>query len=268
MDTDTEEQLTPEYGSASTAAAITPKCARGGNSRLSSHIAALADGSIQVRLFEGLLRHERQAILSAAVYRQFVHNSVVAHQGDPADRLFLLIKGSARFFFITPDGRKVYLHWLTPGEIFGGSSLLTRPPTFVVSTEVSKGTHVLVWQRNIAHSLVTHYPRLLENALSVAYDYLVWYVASHLSLICHTARQRLTHVLVSLADGVGHKYPGGICLDITNEQLANTANITLFTASRLLSEFHRSGAILKSRGRILVCRRERLFSEAKNCESK
>src|SRR5947209_16893392 len=136
MVTETEEQLTPEYGSRSTAtAAITRKSARDRNSRLSSHVAALADGQIRVRLFEGLLRHERQAILSAAAYRHFMHNSVVAHQGDPADRLFLLIKGSARFFFIAPDGRKVYLHWLTPGEIFGGASLLTQPPTFVVSTE-------------------------------------------------------------------------------------------------------------------------------------
>jgi len=43
--------------------------------------------------------------------------------------------------------------------------------------------------------------------------------------------------LSSLASGIGRKCPDGIDLEITNEQLANTANITLFTTSRLMSEW-------------------------------
>jgi CRP-like cAMP-binding protein len=58
---------------------------------------------------------------------------------------------------------------------------------------------------------------------------------------------------------MGTKYPDGIHLEITNEQLANTANITLFTASRLLSEWQRSGAVVKARGRILLRHPEQLF---------
>jgi len=76
---------------------------------------------------------------------------------------------------------------------------------------------------------------LLENALSIASDYFTYYVATHVALTCHTARQRLAQVLVNLADGIGQQVPGGVQLDVTNEELANTANVTLFTASRLLS---------------------------------
>jgi CRP-like cAMP-binding protein len=47
--------------------------------------------------------------------------------------------------------------------------------------------------------------------------------------------------------------------DITNEELANAANITLYTASRILSEWQRTGAISKRRGRIVVRSTERLF---------
>jgi len=78
--------------------------------------------------------------------------------------------------------------------------------------------------------------------------------------VCHTARQRLAHVLVSLASGIGRKGPNGIDLDITNEQLANTANVTLFTASRLMSEWQRSGAVTKTRGRVLLRHPEQLLS--------
>jgi CRP/FNR family transcriptional regulator, nitrogen oxide reductase regulator len=202
---------------------------------------------------------DQNSILAAASYRRFSGQSVVANQGEPADQLFLLIKGSARYFFITSEGRKVYLLWLLPGEIFGAASLLARPADLLVSTETVKDSYVLVWERKTIRRLATRYPRLVENGLAIATDYLTWYLASHLGLLCHSARQRLAHVLVSLSNGMGRKCPNGIELDITNEQLANTANITLFTASRLLSEWQRGGAVAKSRGRIVLICRERLF---------
>jgi CRP/FNR family transcriptional regulator, nitrogen oxide reductase regulator len=52
---------------------------------------------------------------------------------------------------------------------------------------------------------------------------------------------------------------GGVQLDITNEQLANAANITLFTTSRLMGQWQRSGAVVKSRGKIILRSPEGLF---------
>jgi len=172
----------------------------------------------------------------------------------------LLINGSARYFFVTHDGRKVYLLWLTPGDIFGGTSLLTETAEFIVSTEVVKGAEVFVWPRHIIRSLAARLPRLTENVLSTASDYLVWYVASHLSLICHSARRRLANVLISLASAFGWRSSDGINIEVTNEQLANTANITLFTVSRLLNEWHRKGVLVKSRGKIVLRSPEKLFT--------
>lgn len=226
--------------------------------RRSEVVSLVADRS-GIRLLEGISRTDQNSILAAASYRQFSGNSVITEQGEPAGKLFLLIKGSARYFFIAPEGRKIYVHWLAPGEIFGGTSLLAKPSHYLVSAEIAKDSRVLVWERNIIRMLAARYPRLFENGLAIATDYLTWYVASHLGLVCHTARQRLAHVLVSLASGIGRKYPDGIHLDITNEQLANTANITPFTTSRLLSEWQRSGAVKKIRGGVLLRRPERLF---------
>ncbi|PYX28423.1 MAG: hypothetical protein DMG80_16655 [Acidobacteria bacterium] len=226
---------------------------------LRSDVASLIADRSRVRLLEGLSESAQNTILAAASYRRFSGHSVVASEGEPADHLFLVIKGSARYFVITPQGRKVYLLWLVPGEIFGGASLLAKPSDFLVSTEIAKNSSVCVWERKTIRSLATRYPRLVDNGLAIASDYLTWYLASHLGLLCHSARQRLAHVLVSLANGLGRKCPDGIQLDITNEQLANTANITLFTASRLLSEWQRRGAVAKSRGRVVLRRPERLI---------
>jgi CRP-like cAMP-binding protein len=220
------------------------------------------DASLRrARFLDGLSNSERNAVLERAEPRSCPVNSVIAEQGTVADRLFLLVTGCARYFFLTPEGRKVNLFLVLPGEIFGGACLLTKPAQFIVSTEITKASRVLVWQRDTIQDLAAQIPSLLENGLAIACDYLAWYLATHLSLTSDSARERLAHVLVSLGGGIGQKCATGISLEITNEQLANTANISLFTVSRLLSEWQRNGAVVKSRGKILLRSSERLFDK-------
>jgi CRP/FNR family transcriptional regulator, nitrogen oxide reductase regulator len=224
-----------------------------------TEVVSSATDNLKSRLLEGLTQPDLGLILTAATPRRFAANSVVLNQGDPADYLFLITKGYARHFFTTQEGRKVLLLWLGPGDVFGGASLLFRPSSYLLSTETVKDSCVLVWRRNTIRELARHYPALLENALSLASDYLSWFLAAHIALISHTARERVAGVLVSLAEGIGQKVPGGVKLDITNEQLANAANVTPFTASRIMSEWQRNGAIAKSRGSIVLRAPQRLF---------
>jgi CRP-like cAMP-binding protein len=180
---------------------------------------------------EGLAPLERKAILGAAAKRRFRANSVVTNQGHPADHLFLLTRGLTRYFIITEEGRKLLLKWLGPGDLFGGRTVLLSDSTYLCSTETVTDTSVLVWDRPTIRGLAARYPRLLENTLTTASDYVTWQLASHVDLACHTARQRVADVLVTLARTIGQKAPGGIALHITNEDLANAANVTHFTAS-------------------------------------
>ncbi len=46
--------------------------------------------------------------------------------------------------------------------------------------------------------------------------------------------------------------PGGLEVEVTNEDLAAATNLTLFTVSRLLSGWQRNGAIVKTRGKVLL----------------
>ena len=214
------------------------------------------------RFLDGLDPQGVRAILSAATQQHFPAKWVITDQGGRADHLFLLTSGRARYFFVTPDGRKHILLWLPPGEVFGTAALLTKPSTYIVSTETVQPSYMLVWKRATIRNLAKRYPRLVENALSIASDYLSMYVATHIALTSHTARQRLAQVLVNLTSGFGRKVFGGIELDVTNEDLAGAANVTHFTASRLLSEWSRNGALVKKRGKIVLRSPELLFRDS------
>jgi len=222
-----------------------------------AELAAL-DSDARPRLFDGLETSEIKAALAAARQCQFPAGSIVAAQGTPADSLFLIARGRARFFLLTPDGHKALLMWLPEGEVFGVAAMQCRPSDYIVSTETVRDSTIFVWDRPTIRRLALRYPQLVENALLTASEYLSFYVATHIALTCHTAEERLAAVLLNLAQGIGRPLADGVELNVSNEELAEAANVTHFTASRLLSEWQRKGALVKTRGKVLLRFPERL----------
>jgi len=215
--------------------------------------------AMNLRFFEGLASQELEAVRLAATERRYLASSVITSQGNPADHLYLLTHGRARYFYITKSGRKTLLLWLTPGEILGTAAILSRPSEYLMSAEAIKDSSFLVWDRAVIRDLAVKYPRLLENVLIWGSNYLGWYLADHVALVCETARERLAQILIQLAGVIGQTSPEGVEFDVTNEELASAANITPFTASRLLSEWQTNGAVIKWRGRILLRSPEQLL---------
>ena len=218
-----------------------------------------AIGSLNSPFLEGLTPRERDTILAAASPRRFSANTAITMQGQPANRLFLLTKGRVRYFYNTSEGRKILLIWMAPGDVFGGAALIVRPSFYLISCEAVKDSEVLVWERATIRRRVEQCPRLLDNALTIALDTFDWYTTAHVVLSFHTARERLARVLLGLAHAIGEKVTDGIEFDVTNEELANSANITPYTTSRLMSEWQRSRVVVKRRGKILLRTPERLL---------
>jgi CRP/FNR family transcriptional regulator, nitrogen oxide reductase regulator len=211
------------------------------------------------RLLERLTARDRKIVLGAATARQIPLCTLITAQGDAADHLYLLVSGCVRLFYRTADGRKILLVWVAPGEIFGGVTLLASRRSYMVSAESVKESTVLVWDRASIRGFTEKYPRILDNALSIAGDYVEWYMGAHAALAWRTARERLAEVLLGLARAIGEKRPGGVEIDVTNEDLADAANITRYTTSRLISNWEKSRAIVKRRGKVLLRSPERLL---------
>ena len=219
-----------------------------------------ASPPVNLRFLHGLTPSAVTEIVAAASSKQFLANAVVISQGQPANRLFLLTEGRARFFFITEGGRKLLVHWIMPGEIFGAGALMAKPSPYVLSAEMIEDGAVLIWDRTSIRRKVAKYPRLLENILPIFSDYLTRQLAMHVAQTQQDAKERLAQVLLTLSSAMGNQTRGGIDLNVSNEDLATAANITVFTTSRLLSEWQRQGVLVKSRRKISLISPELLFS--------
>ena len=206
------------------------------------------------------MKSELDAVLSEASHRRFAESSVIIHQEDPAERLFLLTSGRGRHFVSTGDGQKLLLHWLTAGQIFGGAAIMSSPSKYFASTEVLTSSCVLVWDRKTIREFVARIPRLLDNAFSIAVtEHIAWLVGAKVSLSSADAQSRVAQLLLSLGSGIGKSSPAGIEIPVGNEDLASGASVTPFTVSRILSKWQREGVLRKGRGRVILLQPERFW---------
>lgn len=211
---------------------------------------------------EGLAPSDLAIVLEAASLRRFQARSLIAIEGHPAEKLFLMIDGLARTFTTTRKGEKIVLIWIPTGSVSGGRTMLSKPTEYLVSTESVTNSVALVWGRSAILPLAKRYPTLLENALLIASDYLENFQDLHVATSFDSASQRVARVLGNLAKGIGQRSSEGMLLNINNEELANEANVTIFTVSRLLSEWQRKDLLVKSRGSVVVRSPEELFRNA------
>jgi len=211
------------------------------------------------RVFAGLDDTAIQRILGAAKVRHIAPKKDVTIRGERPEHLFLLQAGRARSYMLTMSGSEVLLSWKVPGDIVGLASLLPNPPAYMVNATTVSECKFLVWDHDTIRRLARVYPQLSENGFRLALHYLRMHIDRHVNILTKSAETRLAEVLHRLASQVGDVQPSGVGIDITNENLSFLADISPFTASRLLSKWERDGTLSKQRGRITLHVPESLF---------
>jgi len=167
-----------------------------------------------------------------------------------ATHFFLVQSGRVRYYHLTKNGRVVQVARLVAGDVIGLVTLLRSQSAYMASTETVSDCELLVWERSAVRRFVSLYPVLGENGLRIVLGYLQRYIERHAGLVANTAEERLAKTLLRLGQQSDEVYADGIEIHTTNDELSGLADISRFTASRLLSDWVRAGTVSKGRGRI------------------
>jgi CRP/FNR family transcriptional regulator, nitrogen oxide reductase regulator len=213
------------------------------------------------KFFAGISDRDRQSILGVADQRHVSAKDSIIQCGEKAACLFLLCKGTVKYYRVTDRGDEIVLWWLTAGDIFGLATLLDDPPAYIGSAEAIENSALRVWPHSSIRKLSGVYPQLSENALRITIGYLAAYADRHAGITTRTAEQRLAQTLLQIGHRTGRTHPAGVDIHITNEQLGGLADVGMFTASRLLSKWERQGTIAKTRSKICIHAPEKLLTD-------
>jgi CRP/FNR family cyclic AMP-dependent transcriptional regulator len=77
-----------------------------------------------VELFSGLSDQQLDALLHGSRTRFFSKGTVVVHEGEPGQALFIIKSGSLKAYLNDDEGKEVVLSTLGPGEYFGELALI------------------------------------------------------------------------------------------------------------------------------------------------
>jgi CRP-like cAMP-binding protein len=206
-----------------------------------------------------LNRPALKSIVKPATFCNVKRGEFLFHQGDPATYFYLLIDGQTRLSQIADDGRQVIFHYFGPGDVMGLMAAL-GDVSYPVSAEASVDVAALRWNRETAVSLMEQYPQLAINAAKmVAVRF--WELQNRFrELATERVEQRLAHTVLRLTE-YSNGQVGAVTspsLYISRQALAEMTGTTVFSVSRICSEWEQRGILATGREQITLLNRDGL----------
>lgn len=211
------------------------------------------ESSTDPAFFAGLTAAEIVRVRSAGRLQTIPSGSFIYMQGDPAVSAYLIEKGRVRLSQVTPEGQQVLLRVIGPGNMFG-TVALSRIEVYPVSAEAAEECTVLVWPRRLLVSLVEQMPKLALNAIEMMAGHVQEFQDRFRELATQRVERRLARTLLRLASQAGKKTDEGILIDLalTRQDLAEMTGTTLYTVSRILSQWETQGLVRSGRERVVI----------------
>jgi len=215
--------------------------------------------------FAGLARSQIREILEQAVSRRYDEGETVFHEGDAADRFFLLLDGYIRVVRVSPQGEQVTVLHIPPGELFGIADAFKKthyPASAVTASQII----ALSWPMRLWAEFEIRYDgftgasnRTIGRRMSEMHDRIV-------EMATQQVEQRVANALLRLINQMGRKTDRGIEVDfpITRQDLSEMTGTTLHTVSRLLSAWEKRGIVESRRKHIVVSQPHELVIVAEN----
>ncbi|MEO1115422.1 MAG: helix-turn-helix domain-containing protein [Pseudomonadota bacterium] len=172
-------------------------------------------------------------------------HAVVYYEGDPARRLYELVRGSLMLYKLLPDGRRQVVEVLRPGDIFGlangeehDCTAETLTKSLVQEIDLRKVERSEELQKSLTKCLTNQMRVLHEHAVLLGRKSAVERVASFLM---HMVPDRGGVNCVGPDDEDDDGYD--LQLHMTRQEIADYLGLTIETVSRVVSELKRRGVI-------------------------
>lgn len=216
-------------------------------------------------IFHNLSPAQLKEILSSAHCLEVERRSFLFHQGEPANFFYVLLEGNARLSQITPEGRQVIMHTFSPGDVMAIIVALANGE-YPGSAEATTDSIFLSWDRGEAMRLMECYPRLAVNGMGMVAGRFWELQNRYRELATQRVERRVAHAILRLdRQGNGRKSQQiAPTLALSRQDLAEMTGTTLFTVSRICSQWEQQGILTTGREQITLLQPEALTAIAED----
>ena len=217
----------------------------------------------RVPLFTSLSDEAVNVVAERARIHEAAAGETFFREGDPAGSFFVTRGGSVKLTQLSPEGHKVVLRLLGPGEAFGGVAAFGGT-TYPVTAEAVTDVSAFEWRGDVMAQLMERYPRLAINALRFVAARLHELQVQYRQLATEKVERRIARALVRLVQQAGRRVETGVLIDLplSREDLAQMTGTTLYTVSRVVSRWESEATLEAGRQRIVIKNPHALMSVA------
>ncbi len=178
---------------------------------------------------------------------RYRRNAMIVCEGDPADYIYLVVKGTVRSCRTYQDGSRGIVAFYFSGEMFG----LTGDPAHSLSLEAVTDTLILFFKRKDLLSTATRDIKIANYLLAATTNELRR-IQEHSLMLGRLATRRVAAFLVDLSNRMGK--PKYLKLSMPLLDIADHLALKMETVSRTIAALEKSGSIVRSSYRTVVLR--------------
>ena len=194
-----------------------------------------------IPLFNGLSEQDLSALYSHSVSRAYKKNTIIIHEGDQSDSLYVILSGKVRVYLSDDEGKEVDLSILQAGDYFGELAALDNFPRSASIITLQECRFLLVSKKefdvclvnnpqiavHIIHELTSRFRSMTENVKSLA---------------LMDVYGRVARTLINLA---AESDEGKLVIQqkLTQQDLANMVGASREMVSRILKDLTKGGYI-------------------------
>ena len=211
-----------------------------------AHLLSKVEHVKSFTLFRDISPSDSLQIVMAARERQFSRSEVIYIEGASVRQVILLTSGSAKMVQCSQNGSAVILRLCGPGEVVGSLGVSTQE-RYRSTPQALTASSALVWDSSAFESLSSRIPALRLNVSFILYKQLEDMEDRFREISTERVAPRLARQILRIVEQVGIVSNGSVEINITREALAQLIGTSLFTVSRLLSQWNRKGIVITRR---------------------
>jgi CRP-like cAMP-binding protein len=207
----------------------------------------------QVSVFQHATDDDLKLFAQLAIERSIEEGEFFFFQGDPSTYLYVLVKGRAKLMQMNSSGQQVNLRTIHEWQMFGALGTVRAAAEYPASAQALEPSTALAIRSEQMRELIQTRPYISFDLMQLMTGYIQEMQERYRELATEKVERRIARTLLRLTAQMGVKLAdGGIELAFTRQDLAEMSGTTLFTISRVLSEWEKHGLVESGRERVVI----------------
>lgn len=208
----------------------------------------------RVSIFNGVGVDSLERIGSITVEKSFPKKSIIFHEGDPGDTLYILKSGRVKISKITEDGREKTLTIMQPGDFLGEMAILDSLPRSATAEVLDEQAIAYTVNKRDFERIILENPQIALKIMGVLTRRIRQVNQQVEDLAFKDVHERVASTLFQLSRTEGRQIGAKILINLkmTHQDLANMVGSSRETVTRALNRLQDEGIISISHQQITI----------------